>query len=354
MRLAATLLVRDEADIVEAHLAFHLSAGVDIIVATDHRSTDGTTEILESYAREGRVHLIRRDDERIRQSEWVTQMARLAAAEYGADWVINSDADEFWWPREGSLKDVLDAVPQHYGVVYAVSRVFVPRPGQEWFAEQMTARLVLTAPINDPATPFRHVAKVAHRGDPNAVVLQGNHRVSGIQHAELRGWSPLEVLHFPFRSLRQLAQKYDTTSKAWERNLRGDIARAALALEQGRAEAVYERVVVDDATLRRGLANGSLVEDVRLRDALGVLRDRSGRFVDPEIGRGLLSLGSPSFAEDASRALDAVVLAEADGVRLQRRADELAARLGRRGVTRSPRRERAGPAPSSRPSRRRL
>ena len=35
-------------------------------------------------------------------------MGRLAATELGADWVIHSDADEFWWPRGESLKDVLD------------------------------------------------------------------------------------------------------------------------------------------------------------------------------------------------------------------------------------------------------
>ena len=92
MKLAMTLLLRDEADIVEAHLVYHLKAGVDVVIATDHRSSDGTTEILESYARRGYVHLIRREDERIRQSEWVTHMARLAATEHGADWVINSDA----------------------------------------------------------------------------------------------------------------------------------------------------------------------------------------------------------------------------------------------------------------------
>jgi Glycosyl transferase family 2 len=329
MKLAMTLLVRDEADVVEAHLAYHLSAGVDVVIATDHRSADGTTDVLESFAAHGYVHLIRRGDERIQQSEWVTQMARLAATEHGADWVLNSDADEFWWPRQGSLKEVLAAVPAAYGVVYAVSRPFVPRQGEEWFAERMTARLALPAPINDPATPFRHVAKVAHRADPRAVVLQGNHRVAGVPYSDLRGWSALEVLHFPLRSPTQSAGKHEKTWTAWQRNLRGDIARARRRFEEGRPAAFYDRVVVDDAVVRRGVADGSLVEDTRLRDALRALRDPSGRFVDPASGAGRLRFGR-SFAGDASRALDAILLAEADGVRLQRRADELATRLDRR------------------------
>ena len=206
MKLAMTLLVRDEQDIVDAHLSFHLNAGVDLVIATDHRSSDGTTEILESYARDGYVHLIRRQDSRIQQSAWVTHMARLAATEHGADWVIHSDADEFWWPREGSLKGVLEAVPAGYGIVRAVSRVFIPRPGDAWFAERMTARLALSAPINDPATPFRHVAKAAHRAHPDAVVLQGNHDVTGVPYAELSTWSPIELLHFPSNGQAGLAQ----------------------------------------------------------------------------------------------------------------------------------------------------
>ena len=59
MTLVMTLLARDEIDIVEQWLEFHLNAGADLVIATDNRSADGTTEVLERYARAGHVHLIR-------------------------------------------------------------------------------------------------------------------------------------------------------------------------------------------------------------------------------------------------------------------------------------------------------
>ena len=83
MTLVMTLLARDEIDVVDSWLAFHLNAGVDLVIATDNRSQDGTTEVLEQYARSGQVHLIREPGEDLRQDEWVTRMARLAATEYG-------------------------------------------------------------------------------------------------------------------------------------------------------------------------------------------------------------------------------------------------------------------------------
>ncbi len=56
MRVALTLLVRDEVDLVAANVRYHLALGVDHVVVTDHRSTDGTTDVLRQLEGEGRVH----------------------------------------------------------------------------------------------------------------------------------------------------------------------------------------------------------------------------------------------------------------------------------------------------------
>ena len=61
-----TLLARDEIDVVDSWLAFHLNAGVDMVIANDNRSADGTTEVLEEYARSGHVQLIREPGEDMR------------------------------------------------------------------------------------------------------------------------------------------------------------------------------------------------------------------------------------------------------------------------------------------------
>jgi glycosyl transferase family 2 len=320
MRLVLTLLVRDEADVVDTHVAFHLNAGIDYIIATDHRSHDGTTEVLERYAREGHLQLIREEDPEYRESEWRTRMARMAATDLEADWVIHSDGDEFWWPRGRNLKEALAAIPSRYGLVRAFWRPFVPRHGESFFAERMTVRLSGLAAINNPLSQFRPNAKVIHRADSRLVVRRGNHAVEGVSLRPLRGWFPIEVFHFPFRSLEQAERKASIYRATKETRLHDAHRRMHGALERGRLADLYQALAIDDATLDRGLADGSLAVDTRLRDAL---RTMAGS----EVRVGGLALPSPS-ATDVAYAVERSALAEADAVRLQRRVDELRARIG--------------------------
>src|SRR5712691_5087283 len=265
MRLVQTLVVRDEVDVVEAQIAYHLNAGVDFVLATDHESRDGTTDILESFARDGYLRRFGVEGP-VRESEWRTRMARLAATEYGADWVINTDADEFWMPRGGTLKQALEAVPERFGVVWAITRHFLPRVGNvESFAERMTVRLSATAPLNDPTSPYRPHAKAAHRADPEIVVLFGSHDVV-TKLAPLRGWYPADVLHFPFRTREQYERK--GVRRAHGDKPLGQYVKAYEASARGRVEDFFGSLAVDDDTLANGQRAGMLVVDTRLRDAL--------------------------------------------------------------------------------------
>ena len=323
MRVVQTLVVRDEADVVDAQIAYHLNAGADFVIATDHESRDGTTEILEEYERKGYLHLIRECGE-VLETKWRTRMARLAATEHGADWVINTDADEFWVPRRGTLKEALAAIPEQVGVVWALTCHFVPRPDDgASFSERMTARFAGQAALNDPTSFYRPHAKAAHRADPNIVVRFGSHRVETRRLAPLPAWHPADVFHFPFRSLEQYERK--TTRRARGDKPLGQYVRGLQAHERGRLEEVYEALVVDNAALERGCAEGSLVVDTRLRDALRAYRLEDGRF-----RLRTAEEGAAVVAGDQAHArfgLDDAAFRDAELVRLVRELDGLRVRL---------------------------
>jgi hypothetical protein len=56
----------------------------------------------------------------------VTRMARLAATRHHADWVINSDDDEFWWPQSPTLQEALEGVPANQLALDVERNDFIP------------------------------------------------------------------------------------------------------------------------------------------------------------------------------------------------------------------------------------
>lgn len=280
--------VRDEADIIEDNLRFHLAQGVDFFVIVDTGSVDGTLEVLERYEPAGLVRLERTvggiHDMKRGGEEEITRIA----GEMGADWIIHNDADEFWWPASGTLKTTFEALPEEFGMVLAPRTEFVVRPGDGHFADRMTVR----------EARFRRPAKSAHRPS-DRISLRGPHPVEiwagdspyrGLvgkpvlrTEAEHREDDPLElviapafpvgVLHFPFRTFEQYMRRVEIArdNGQLERNEEGRAVRKAL--EEGSLEEVYEKLTLDDDEVAKGIDAGWLVEQTSFRDYLAACPD---------------------------------------------------------------------------------
>jgi hypothetical protein len=290
VKVVLTLLARDEADVVAWQLRHHFGLGVDFVLATDHRSVDGTSEILRRFEAEGRLRYLRDEAEMISQAETMTHMARLAATEHGADWVVPSDADQFWWPRRASLHEILEAVPPSVGAVRGFIRTFTPRPDDDRpFHERMTIR---ARPVHDHENIYGANVVVAHRAHPEINVIRGCHDAYGDGLGRLiRDWCPFEVLHFPNRSPAQVARKYAQGFHAWIDAERGGrhIQAAYRVLEDAGLDHLWRERVIDGDRLEAGLADGTYVEDTRLRDSLR------------EIARGRLAAVRPPTREEDAR-----------------------------------------------------
>jgi len=315
MRLVMVMKVRDEIDVVERTLRYHLARGADQWIVTDNGSTDGTLDVLKRYESAGLLRLIEEPGEDFRTEAhwWVTRMARLAATEMHADWVAHVDADEFWWPARGSLKETLAAIPDEYGVVLAPRPEFPARPGKgEWW-ERMTVR----------ERRSRLRPKIAHRAEPDVVLHRGAHDVdfeeaSGSKHAGravMRAvkedadtaedgrlvWAPVfpaRVMHFPIRSFEQYKRRVETTlfHGGFEDRAHDEL-RAAY--DEGRLPELYERLTLDDDEAVQGIKERRLVRDTRIREFLHACPDplAGGRSTVTKIREGTAAEQEAELAE---------------------------------------------------------
>lgn len=267
MQLVMTLLVRDEEDILDEYLRYHFELGVDFVIATDNLSVDGTVDILRDHESNGVLRVIDEPQDTYDQRRWVTRMARLAHTDHGADWVINSDADEFWWPHVGDLKSTFEAIADDVGIVRVDRHDFVPvAPDGRPFHQRMTWRKARSLDAAGRPLP----PKVAHRGRRRVVIGQGNHRVRRTLMKPLQGEVPLEILHYPLRTYEQFENKIVKGGRAYARNKRlpkkfGAGWRQLYDLyEQGGLKEHWNDNELSATEIERAVAAGDLIPDDRL------------------------------------------------------------------------------------------
>ncbi|MFC1689242.1 glycosyltransferase family 2 protein [Pseudomonadota bacterium] len=264
-----TLLVRDEQDIIRENIEFHLAQGVDLLIATDNRSVDATTSILKEYESRGLLHYISETRDDYNQRAWVTRMARMAYSEYGADWVINSDADEFWWPLEENLKETFKNLPDEVNVLRADRHNFVVVGDSD---EPFWSRMVYREKNSLNALGGTLPPKVAHRGAATVRVSQGNHSVEGMGTLNMvKG--PIEILHFPIRGYKQIENKIALGGTAYARNreLPESDGRTWRKLyedyqTQGSLKQYFEAQYHDVHRLEERTNAGEIFIDTKLRD----------------------------------------------------------------------------------------
>lgn len=268
MKLVMTLLVRDEEDIIKANIDFHRTQGVDFFIVTDNKSIDSTPDILKEYENSGLLCYIR-EDGAYNQSKLVSSMAELAYKEYQADWVINNDADEFWFSSANTLKEYFRTIKSHYAAVRAKRHTFVPLDKVDYpFYDFMIYRQKNSVnPVGGTLHP-----KIAHRGLSEVVVKAGNNAIVGVSNDKVFD-SNIDILHFSVRDYEQLVRK--TVHIASEHisagTNKGRTGMARISLYQQYVDNGYclqkyfAQHVYDKERIERELESGQVIIDDRLK-----------------------------------------------------------------------------------------
>jgi len=276
-RLAMTILVRDEVDIIGENIRFHATQGVDHFTVMDNGSVDGTRELLSALSDEFDIDIIDNPQHTIDQDLWVTQMAQQVCKSGRADWVIHNDADEFWVNSNGNLKR---EIRPDIGVVSVSRQNMLPllsdvsEPDYRFYDNVMR---VAKSPGSDRnvVNPDESLdiemnlrklpGKVMCRLNGLHHVQMGNHSVS--HDGEVTRSDNTLIYHFPVRTFEQFVKKVSNYGSALEANKRFSLGtswhlrRWYKLLKLGQLEQEYESMLLTAEQASKLQSEGVLVRD---------------------------------------------------------------------------------------------
>lgn len=263
-RLIMTLLVKNEEGMLEENLRFHKAMGVDGFIITDNNSTDRTPEIIEKYRQMGWVkEVIQETATNYEQKAWVDRMIWKAKTRYGADWIINADADELWYAPSGNLKDELSRTGAN--VLNCEMRSLYPEEDKPFWQWDKAVKYVPDLEhygLSLYSLFERQNKKVVHRAAGYIQISMGNHKVTMLPKRSAD--TDIRVYHYNIRGKQQFLEKMINGGKQLEQHKGrhgGRHWRYFYRLyKEGKLEEEYDRVI-GTHVFDRLQADGYVYED---------------------------------------------------------------------------------------------
>lgn len=265
IKLCMAMQVKDEVDIVETNIRYHAKKGCEAFYIVDNGSKDGTSELIDDLKSEFNITLKVDPTPDHNQSENMTMLTHLARRD-GYDWVIENDADEFWFPQSGDLKTGLNRLD----AVLRVARFNVlPKLNEpnNWIKSPWHTLNTLHFDMQSDYEYGRNnflFAPVLHKVMVNSYgiigVGGGNH---GARHVadklkgnRFSGWNDnIKIFHYALRSFDRFKTKVENINKSLKYTANNNYKKhnfgpQALywnkAYEKGSLEAVYQEMLLDD------------------------------------------------------------------------------------------------------------
>jgi glycosyltransferase involved in cell wall biosynthesis len=283
IKLAMAMQVKDERDIVELNIRYHALKGCSAFFVMDNNSTDGTREILESLKTEFEIYLYSDFNMNFSQSKNMTFLTNEARKK-GFDWVIENDADEFWYPHQGDLlwgldrkKTVLKAKLYH---MQSTTSDY-----EEWWKSPLRTEHTINYDFSNPQLKAEEANIRLGAGTHKVMVnTRGFVRVTGGQHSARHAWdkikgrkaygvnSNITIYHFGIRGYSQFEQKARNIKASIEyadsNGHKHGFSRWAVlrmnALNEGKLTQAYKRLLLNPNSLNCLKEIGILVEDHRM------------------------------------------------------------------------------------------
>ena len=255
IHLFMTLVVKNEEQIIEQNIRFHQAMGVDGFIVTSHNCTDKTNEILERLKKEGLVKEIFYETSKQHQlNVWVGRMANQAKRKYKANWIINADADEFYYSQHLNLKEsIAEEMDGGTNVLWVYSLFlfpdnrddflhcpyFVTNPFTEFRAKELG---ILQDPLYQDFIGSQGCTKVIYKLSGKTYPQKGNHvlvRRGLIKHHS----ADIKLFHYHIQNYKKFLAKVSRWKEAVKFKPPGEgehLKRMVQLEETGKLQEEYE------------------------------------------------------------------------------------------------------------------